>query len=282
MPKWSRLAAVVAIAALLAACSGTASPVAPSIVTEAPAATAEPTPSPTASEEPAPDVTPEGVTPEPVEATPSPTPAAAAPEAEITQTFFKVWATDYYLYYQAIVEIENTGGGATDIGGSQDFTIYDKDGGVLVTSSFTYAFPRALGSGEKGYLIDTGTFDDGVKRADVGKFDTSALQWSEREEGPTARFKVSKVKVQQESYGVGLEVSAVVTNTTDQDASDVIAGFVFFDAKGKIIGGLYDNTVGNVSSGKAKGVKTSYPGTPPLKPATVKKTVVIAFEHTYF
>jgi hypothetical protein len=281
MQRRSRWVSLIVVAALLAACSGTASPPASSNATQTPAGSAEPTPTPAATEEPTSNLTPEGVTPEPVEATASPTPAAAASNAKITQTFFKVWATDYGTYYQGIVEIENTGGGAADIGGGQDYTIFDKDGGVLVTDSFTYAFPRAIGPGQKGYLINTGTFDKGVKTGDVGQFDTSALQFSDRADGPTVLFKVSNVKVQQVSYGVGLQTSGVITNTTATNATEVIAGAVFFDSQGKIIGGLYANNVGNVAAGKLKGYKTSYPGTPPLEPAMVKKTVVIAFEQTY-
>jgi hypothetical protein len=245
--------------------------------TEAPAsASTAASGAPAASDTPAPSDA--GVTPEP--ATPAPT-AAAATEPVITNRFFKVWTDSIsYAHYEAIIEVSNGTANPVDIGGgSQDFTIYAKDGTVLSTGSFSYAFPKVVAPGEKGYLISSSTFDQGVKAKTVGKFEES-LSWSEGTEA-TPVFKVSAVKVSQESYGSGLQVSAVVTNTTGTDATMAVAGFVFFDGSGHIIGGLYDNMVGNVFAGKSKGVKTSYPGTPPLKPSAVKKTFSCAFNDTF-
>jgi hypothetical protein len=285
--RYSRLAAIALVVLVAGACGGTKqdlgtiAPDAPTMA--ASAATAEPTDAaatdePAATPEPAP--TDGGVTPEP--ATPAPTAApATAAEPAITQRFFKVW-TDIikYAHYQAIIEISNPSAGVVDIGGGQDYTIYAKDGTVLVTGTFTYAFPRYIGPGQKGYLIESGMFDSGVKAKSVGKFEESTT-WSTGTD-PTPLFKVAKAKVGKESYGTGLQASAIVTNTTGEDATMAVAGFVFFDAKGKIIGGLYDNTVGGVKAGKSKGVKTSYPGTPPLKPGAVKKTVTIVSDYQFF
>lgn len=273
-----RLSVLVSLAAILGACSGTPSPLTtPTGAAATPSAAAsvlEATPTLTATSE--------GVTPVPAEPTPTPTPAPAEPDAKITRTFFKVWTDSIgYAHYEAIVELQNVGGGSADIGGSQDYSIYAKDGSVLETGSFTYAFPKVLGPGQKGYLVESSTFDEGVKAASVGKFDDSSLTWSATSDDPTALFKVTNVKVRQESYGTGLEASGVVTNTTSTDATMAVAGIIFFDAKGTIIGGLIDNSLDNIFAGKSKAFKTSYPGTPPLKPTNVSKTVVIAFDFTF-
>ena len=84
-----------------------------------------------------------------------------------------------------------------------------------------------------------------------------------------------------EPYGSGLQVSAVATNATGQDAADASAGFIFLDGSGHIVGALYDNTVDRIPAGKSKGVETSYPGTVPLSPSAVKKTVAIGFDNAF-
>jgi len=75
----------------------------------------------------------------------------------------------------------------------------------------------------------------------------------------------------------GFREAASKFGRTD-DATDVLACFVYFDGAGKIIGAIYDNTVGGIRAGKPKGVKATYPGTPPLRPSAVKRTVPIAYD----
>ncbi len=225
--------------------SSSAPPAAPTAATEAPtsggltpmpteSATAAPTESATAAPSEA------AVTPAPADAT-----APAASEPVISQRFFRVW-TDIIgsAEYEIVIEVSNETSSPVDLGGEQDFTIYDTGGSVLETGSFTYAFPKVVAPGGKGYFVDAGFFDDGVKTKTVGKMEEN-LSWGHGTD-PTPLFKVSNVKVSAESYGDGLQVSAVVTNTTGEDATMAVAGFIFFDGKGKIVGALYDNTVDKV------------------------------------
>jgi hypothetical protein len=185
------------------------------------------------------------------------------------------------LNYEVIVEVYNEGGMAADISsGSNDYTIYYNDGSVLVTGTFTYSFPQTLPPNEYGYFVDSGSFDQGTKLNDVGKFDPS-VQYGDATCDP-GMLSVSKVRVTQESYGSGLNVKGVVTNSGTTDASNVIVGFLFFDSTGSPIGALYDNNAGALPAGKAKGSSTSYPGTPPLKPSAVKSYKAFAYDLQYF
>jgi len=281
----ARVAVALAVVAVIAAaCGGSTQQLgtaAPPAQSSAPAATSSSAPSADATTAPTSEATQSpdaGVTPEP--ATPEPTQAAAA-EPVISARFFKVWTDSIqYLHYQAVIEVTNGTSAPVDINsGSQDFTIYAKDGTVLTTGSFLYAFPSKVAPAEKGYLVESGIFDQGTKAKNVGKFEES-LSWSPASEA-TALFTSSKVKLTTESYGTSLQASAVVTNSTGADAADTICGFIFFDANGKILGALYDNTVDKVYAGKSKGVKTSYPGTPPVKPSAVKRTLVVAYDNGF-
>lgn len=271
-----RAIATAVLAILLAACSGSASLESSSAN---PASVSSAAPTSEASESGA-------ATPEPAEATASPQPAGdQGAEPVISQTFFKTWQDSIgTAHYQAILEVSNpTNGSVVDVsGGSQDYTIYDKSGSVITTGSFNYAWPPKIGPGAKSYLIDSGIFDEGTKLKNVGKFEPSTSWSTEASGDPTELFPVSNVKVSAAPYEEGLQVSAVVKNNTNKNADQAVAGFVFFNADGKIIGGLYDNTVDQIFAGKSKGVKTSYPGTPPLKPSAVKKTISVAYDFSFF
>ena len=199
----------------------------------------------------------------------------------MTQQVMKVFSDGFGgLNYEVIVEVHNQGSDAAGIGsGSNDYTIYYKDGSVLATGSFTYSFPQVLPGGAYGYYVDSGSFDAGTKQNVVGKFDPS-VQYGETTCDPGS-FAVTKVRVGQESYGSGLKASGVVTNNGTADATQLIVGFIFFDSAAVPIGALYDNTGDALPAGSTKGVTTSYPGTPPLKPATVKTFKAIAYDFQY-
>jgi hypothetical protein len=276
-----RVFAALLIAALAAGCSGTTVPIvnpttvpstaASSAPESAAASSAAATPAETATEVPA------AVTPEPSAAAP------AEPVVEITQKFFRNWKNIIgSIEFQIVLEVKNTGGGYANISrGDRSYTIYLKDGTVLATGDFTYAFPQVLGPGATGYFVDTGSFDTGTKSTDVGALEPSVSFGSA--DGPHDAYAVSKVTVGAESYGSGLQVSGVVKNTSSADASMGIVGVVFFDGAGKILGALYDNTgISDLRAGQSKGFKTSYPGTPPLKPTQVKSTKSFAFDYSFF
>jgi hypothetical protein len=290
---------VLALALILVACTGAASPTAsvlpaptpsPIIIYVTPPPTpvisAPPTLVPTPTAEPTSEPTNAGQTLEPTptavptETTSTTTPPVAA-SVVITQQYMKPYSDGYGgLNYEVIVEVHNEGGTAADIsGGSNDYTIYYKDGSVLTTGTFTYPFPQTIPSNEYGYFVDSGSFDKGTKLSDIGKVDSS-LQYGDPV-CDASMLSVSKVRVTPESYGSGLNATGVVTNNGATDASDVIVGFIFFDSAGSPIGALYDNNAGALSAGKSKGSSTSYPGTPPLKPSAVKSYKAFAYDFQY-
>jgi hypothetical protein len=212
---------------------------------------------------------------------PTPTPNDE-PEVTIVRTFFETWKDSIdYVHYQTIVEVENTGASPADLDdGDHDFAIYDKDGAVLTTGRFSYAFPQVLQAGELGYYIDSGIFDEGTDRSTIGKIELESMEFGL--EAPEADvYDVAKVRVTQEPFGDGLQVTGVITNTSTTDAESVRVAVVFFDANGNIIGALYDNTVDGIPAGKSKAFKTSYPGTPPMKPSAVKSFKAFAYDYTF-
>jgi hypothetical protein len=162
------------------------------------------------------------------------------------------------------------------ISGGNGYTIYFTTGDVLHTGDFTYSFPQVLGPGETGYLVDGGTFDPGTKLKDVGRLDP-AVYYTDVGSVPGA-LDVSKVNVSRVPYGDGLQVSGVVTNPGSRVASEATVGVIVFDAGGNIIGGLYENTHGQLDQGQSKGFKTSYPGTPPLSPSKVGSFKAFAYD----
>lgn len=226
---------------------------------------------------PSPRETPEAETPEPT------APPAAEAAVSISQKLFRSWKNVIGgIEYQIVVEVVNTGGAYADISTSgQSFTVYEKSGSVLETGSFTYAFPQVIGPNEKGYFVESGYFDDGTNIKNVGKMDPS-ISFSEAD-GPRDAYAVSKIKITQESYGSGLQVSGIVKNASTEDASMGMVGVIFFDGTGKILGALYDNTgISTLRAGQSKGFKTSYPGTPPLKPTQIKKWKAFAYDFSFF
>ena len=218
--------------------------------------------------------------------TPGPTMRVTLPpkveaDVAITQQFFKAWTNSIGdVQYQIIVEVKNNGNGPADISsGSNDYTVYDTDDAVLETGTFSYAFPQILAPGATGYYVDSGYLDD-VKLRNVGEADPD-LHYGDTDES-THLFPVSKVRVSAEPYGDGLQVSGIVKNDSSTDADEPIVGVIFFNANEKIIGALYENTLGQLDSGDQKGFKTTYPGTPPLKASSVAGYKAIAYNYEYF
>jgi hypothetical protein len=206
-----------------------------------------------------------------------------ASKVAITQTYFKSWVDSIdYVNYEIVIEVNNTGGTAANIhSGDQSYTILGADGSVLETGNFTYSFPEVVAPGEFGYYIVGGVFGKGTKVADVGKLQPS-LSFADADKTPTP-WEISAVKVTQEDYGNGLQVSGLVKDADTADATMGMVGVVFFDANGQLIGGLYDNTgVMSIRAGQSKGFKTSYPGTAPMKPSTVKTWKAFGFDFSFF
>lgn len=260
------------LAVVIAACQGT--PVAER--TEGPPATpTSPPPSQSAISTLEPTPTPEPT----VRVT---VPPALEAEVVISQVFFRSWVDSIAsVEYQLVVEVTNKGTGPANIdSGSNDYTIYDKSGAVLETGSFSYAVPQLLGPGQVGYYIDSGFFDDGTRLKEVGQADpdTHYVDTTDSQ----ALFPVTKVRVSAESYGDGLQVSGIVRNNTTEVADDAFVAVIFFNSNDKIIGALYENTLGQIDAGNQKGFKTSYPGTPPLKVGNVAGFKAIAFNQGFF
>jgi hypothetical protein len=275
-----RLCATAAIVALVAGCAGGSQPVANQTDPAPSTAAADATKAPSATDATS-APTPAAPTAGP---TTAPTPAAQTePAVSTSQTLFRSWKNSINMIeYQIVIEVTNTGGGFAKLtSGDQSFTVYAKDDSVLATGDFSYAFPQVIGAGEKGYYVASGYFDKGTTLAGVGRLEPS-LSFGTAS-GPAVAYEVTKVKVTQESYGTGLQVAGVVKNTSAEDASMGLVGVVMFDGAGKMLGALYDNTdMMGLRAGQAKGFKTTYPGTPPLKPTQVKATKAFAFDYSFF
>jgi hypothetical protein len=220
-----------------------------------------------------------------IASTPQPT-AMPTPESKadvvITHQLLKAWKDSIsYVHYEVVVEVQNVGTAPADVATSDDsYTIFAKDGTVLETGHFTYVFPQVIRPGEFAYYVDGSIFDQGTLTDQVGKLDPS-VSFGEAD-SPQTLFKVSSVKITQQPYGSGLQVSGVVTNSTSEDAAQPLVGVIFFNAKGAIIGALYENSLDTLRAGKSLGFKTSYPGTSPLKPSSVAKFKTFAFDYSFF
>jgi hypothetical protein len=269
------IAAVLAIAlmaATLIGCSGqSVNPAASQSTTGEPTSnvqTPEPTPNvePTANVEPTPNVQ----TPEP---TPNVEPTANldANVVKVSETIIP-WQSSGYAQSNVIVELKNIGSGWAEMG-SGDFTIYAKNGDVLDTGSFTYAYPRYLAPGQTGYLA-TQTISGDYKVKDIGRVEANG-SFNTVAEADTIVLKTAKTKNSKEQYGDGGYITTgIVTNPTTDKISSAYVGAFYLDANGKPLGFSYTNLVENLQAGQTKGYKT-VGGSAPIK-KKVAKTVVFA------
>jgi hypothetical protein len=178
--------------------------------------------------------------------------------------------------FQLIVEVENRGAGHVRIDElTNNYTIHDTSGGVLVGGPFIYVFPQVLEPGAFGYFVEGdrvypgGTTAEVVGEVELGITSAMAL-------GPAAAYAVSDVLV---SGGTLPEVSGAVTNGTSTDAITGVVGVILFGSAGEILGGLYDNTsIAAIAAGQARGFRAVYPPTPPISEADVGCWKAFAFD----
>jgi len=279
-----RLSTLAVVASLLVACgSSAASP--SGIATTSPTSTTTPASSTAASQAPTSsggdsfavetNLPPETAAPT-QEPSPEPTPGEAAVTVEKT-TLIK-WADSIdYTHAQVIVELKNTGTGWADLQSSNDYTIYAKDGTVTTTGSFTYSYPRYVGPGMTGYLLEE-AIESGKKVAEFATVDVSVE--SKTVDGPGPVLKVAKIKLGPESYGDGVTATGTITNTSSTKVGSTVIGVVLFDGNGRPLGYVYTNLIDNVNAGQTKGFETT--ASPPMSVSAVKKVLGFASSMDYY
>jgi hypothetical protein len=215
-----------------------------------------------------------------VTAAPTPTPAPTVGEASVSITKKIVHASassGSYVRYEVIIEVKNSGTGWADMTrGTSDYTVYSSDGSVTATGSFTYAYPRYLGPGETGYLLQQSVTDNG-KVADFATVDASGQYDSVEAPGP--KITTDKIKMKADSYGGTVSVTGTVTNTSTTDVQRVVVGVIMLDAAGNPLTFDYSNLVDNLNAGQTKGFTAS--GWAPVKVSQVASTLAFASSMDY-
>jgi hypothetical protein len=196
-----------------------------------------------------------------VEPTPEPTPE---PEGELVLGRKDVfaWGQGFgdYVSYQVIVELRNTGGGWAQVSPfNSDYTILGRDGGVVTTGTFTYAYPEFIGPGETGYLVE----DNVESGVDVRAFDSVEVDGRfDSVDEPDVTFEVRDISLRGEDFGDGLTATGFVTANQDVEAAAIAV--ICFDNRNRAIGATTTNLLQNLSADKRKGFQT-VTATPPLE-----------------
>lgn len=242
-PTWAF--GIVLMLVVLSACSAGASS-AGEAVSNTPTASARPTPRVTPTPVPTQTPTPEGV-------------------LEKTQEVVLAWKGQYsdYVSYQVVLEVKNTGTGWVELNAFRsDYTILGPDGGVITTGGFLYEYPKFIGPGEFGYLIEDGSDigGGGSTVADYASVEIAARY--DAVDAPEVTFEVTDIALKPESFGGGVIATGFVTPS--KDVSDAALAVICFDAQGQVLGGTSTNLLQNLTAGERKGFETVI-GTPPLK-----------------
>jgi hypothetical protein len=222
---------------------------------------------------PTPNIVTEAPTARPT-AAPTPT-----PDAVVNKVLEVVRACQSSSYTRAMVieEVQNTGNGWAQLGGG-DYTVFDNDENVVGTGNFTYAYPKYLAPGARGYLADDGIFEDTkvstVKRVEADGTFTQVAQ------SDVVQLKTAKVTIKRESYGNGLHTTGTITNSSSVDVTDAHVGSFFLDGNHKPIGYAWTNLIENLTAGKTKGFATtdSWCG---ISQASVKSVVTLAGDDNF-
>lgn len=213
-------------------------------------------------------------------AAPTPTPKPTIGEAKLskTQQIVHAWASSgTYVRYEVIVEVKNSGSGWADMmAGSSDYTVYDKDGGVTATGNFLYAYPRYLGPGETGYLLEQG-IESGVKADAFVTVEANGQYNPVDSAGPV--LTTDKIKLKAAAYSGAVDATGTVTNTSSVDVKRVVIGVIMFDSSGNPLCFAYTNLVENVNAGQTKGFSAS--GDAPVTLKQVAKTLAFASSTDY-
>lgn len=254
-------------AVLLAACGGSSTPVAtitpsvtPSSHVETPAPTAVPTVEPTPYvETPAPTVEP-----------------TAAPRADVivVRRVIIPWeVSSSFVRSNVIVEIRNDGTAwAEIIAGMSQYTVLARNGDVIHTGSFTYAYPRYLAPGQTGYIAED-SITDSYSLKDVGRVEANPY-YIQVGSADAVVLKTSKTKNTRDPYDGSYTTTGTVTNPGTKRLSSVHVGAFYLDANGKPLGFSWTDLVQNLGPGQSKGFKT-VSDSPPIH-TKISRTVVFA------
>lgn len=169
---------------------------------------------------------------------------------------------------QVIVTAANVGGSPVEISASgTTWTISDDAGRVVSQGRFAHAFPPVVLPGGVVYLIDgvSATFAEPDELAELD-VEIGVVQADSVD--PVVPLQIANLSLSGTPDG-GVNVSGVVTNSSDTPVSEATLGVVLKDAAGDIVGGAYDVAVGGLAPGATRSFETAYPGTPPIDAADV-------------
>ena len=220
----------------------------------------------------APSATPRG--------TSTPGAASATPGATVAvgQRVVRAWQTSLGVAHaHVVVEVRNAGSGWVTLrAGDSSYTIRDRSGRALETGYFAYSFPASVGPGQTAYLIETVDLDF-VRSSQVSGVDAKVT--ADAGDALDTRIEVSNVRWRTAPLAEGLEVSGTATNLSRREVTNGVIGVVLFDARGRIVAGVYDPVdLASLAAGEARRFATSYPGTPPTGPRAVARAEAFAFE----
>ena len=203
---------------------------------------------------------------------PTPEPSASLNKVGQWVYAWKSFAGSSYVSYQVIVEVVNEGNGWAELAGfSSDYTILSPSGGVTATGRFIYEYPKYLGPGETGYLVEDSSQDgvtvDAFASVDVsGRYDQSPE--------PDITFEVSDIVWRNAQFSDGLTATGFLT-ATGGDAESVSLAVLCIGDDGSPLGATTTNLIQNVTDGVRKGFET-VSETPPLSASQCASTVGFA------
>lgn len=165
--------------------------------------------------------------------TPKPTAGSLIDEYEITYIYFDPYSSSFGVYYDAIVEITNTGNTSLYID-KKTFDIEDEEGHLIDTYDFVSNVPDVIAPGEKGYIyVDPASLDDDLTDLDNLVFVPHITV--KRATGTPQKLEVEDCSLYANDYGT-VGVRGRLINDSDEDISYIYVTVVFYNTEGVPLG----------------------------------------------
>lgn len=179
-------------------------------------------------------------------------------EYAITYNSLKLWENSIgTVWYQGIVEIENTGN--TDLFlSSGKFDIENADGTLFASKDYVSVYPQIIKPGEKAYYYENSTLDNADPSAEykiVPKIEADKSK-TEQIYLASSEFRIEDVKY------FGMKAIGRIENTTEEEQSLPKVAVICYDAEGNPIEIMF--TYGDkIAPGEKTGIEASSLTSPP-------------------
>ena len=137
---------------------------------------------------------------------------------------------DEQYYYDAIVEVENTGSTNIYLTGLA-FDIEDDSGHLVQSDSMISTCPDVIRAGEKGYLYNSSFLND---EADIHHIHLVPQYIVKTTAENQLDYEVSDVSFKDDTFG--LTTTGRITNQTDEDDSYVYVEVIYYDKDQHVLG----------------------------------------------